>query len=157
MLPARQAAWEKSLKNVPAWTVLETVKAVSTGGATLAKQPDGSILASGKNPSPESYTITTKTPLSGITGIRLEVLPDPSLPKQGPGRAPNGNFVLNEFHVTAAPVGEPAKGQPVVLQHATADYSQPSWAVAGAIDGNAADRLGHRSGRRAGGTWPSSK
>ena len=41
-----------------------------------------------------------KTKLKGITAIRLEVLPDPSLPAKGPGRAPNGNFVLNEFKVT---------------------------------------------------------
>lgn len=38
------------------------------------------------------------TPLSGITGFRLEVLTDSSLPFNGPGRQPtNGNFVLTEL------------------------------------------------------------
>src|SRR5262249_59177650 len=66
----------------------------------------------------------------------LEVLTDPSLPAQGPGRAPNGNFVLNEFRITAAPSNEPDKAKAVVLHKAAADFSQQQFAVAGAIDGN---------------------
>ena len=138
-LPAKQAVWEKSLQVVTPWTTLETASAVSKGGATLTKQPDGSILVSGKNPSPEKYTVTATTPLKGITGIRLEVLPDNSLPMRGPGRALNGNFVLNEFLVTAQPADQPAvKPRKVALHRAQATYSQPSWAVQGAIDGNPA-------------------
>src|SRR5262249_38122317 len=91
-LPARQAEGEKGLKAVTPWTVLEPLSAVSKGGAVLTKQADNSLLASGKNPSPEVYTVTANTRLTGITGVRLEVLPDPSLAAQGPGRAPNGNF-----------------------------------------------------------------
>ena len=41
-----------------------------------------------------------------ITGIRLEALPDPSLPKGGPGRDYYGNFVLTGFtRRAAAPTG----------------------------------------------------
>ena len=74
--------------------------------------------------------------MTGLTGIRLEALPHPALPAQGPGRALNGNFVLNEFKVTALKTGD--KGQPVsvALKNAIADFSQDAWAVAGAIDGN---------------------
>ena len=32
----------------------------------------------------------------GITAIKLEVLPDERLPSNGPGLAPDGNFVLSE-------------------------------------------------------------
>ena len=137
-LPAKQAAWEKTFTTVTPWTTLDVTSAVSKGGAKLTKQPDGSILASGKNPFPETYTVTATTPLQGITAIRLEVLPDNSLPKRGPGRAPtNGNFVLNEFTVMAQPVG-PTTAAPrkIVLHRAQATYSQPSWDVKGAIDGN---------------------
>ena len=50
-LPAQQAQWEASLiQRMPTWQPLEVANAVSKGGATLTKQPDGSILASGKNP-----------------------------------------------------------------------------------------------------------
>ncbi len=136
-LDAKQAQWEKDLKTAPVWTVLDVDSAKSTGGATLTKQADGSVLASGKNPFPETYTLTAKMKLAGVTAIRLEALTDPSLPAQGPGRAPNGNFVLNEFKVSVRPRAE-GGFKPEALQNAQADFSQESWAVAGAIDGNEA-------------------
>src|SRR6185437_9507940 len=76
-LDAQQAQWEAGLKNTvpPTWTPLEIVSAISKGGATLTKQTDGSILASGKNPSPETYTVKVHTKLNGITGIRLKCCP----------------------------------------------------------------------------------
>jgi hypothetical protein len=120
----------------PVWTVLEPIKARSTGGTTLTKQPDGSILASGKHPSPDTYTITAHTTLTGITAVRLEMLPDASLGGRGPGRAPHGNFVLNEIRLTVAPLEDKGTAVPVRFHKAAADYSQPGYGVAGAIDGN---------------------
>jgi hypothetical protein len=137
-LDARQAEWEKGLKAGTVWTVLDLENLKSAGGATLTKQPDGSVLLSGPNPSPETYTLTAKVKLAGVTGIRLEALTDPSLGAQGPGRAPNGNFVLNEFKVGARAEGVPGDFKPVALQNAQADFSQDTFAVAGAIDGNEA-------------------
>jgi hypothetical protein len=135
-LPQKQAEWEKSLNQVIPWTVVEASSTKSSKGASLTKQADGSILVSGKNPSPDAYTVTADTMLTGITGIRLEVLSDPSLPAQGPGRAPNGNFVLNEFKVAAAQKGDQSKPKAVALQKAVADFSQDGFGVAGAIDNN---------------------
>jgi WD40 repeat protein/serine/threonine protein kinase/tetratricopeptide (TPR) repeat protein len=117
------------------WEILEPVEMVSAGGTTLSKQPDGSILASGKNPWPETYTITLQTALTGIRAVRLELLTDPSLPVQGPGRSASGNIQLNEFRLTSAPVDDPVQARPVVLHNAWADYSDPSGPVAFAIDG----------------------
>ena len=57
-------------------------------GATLTKQPDGSILVSGKPGVTDLYTITATTKAAGLTAIRLELLPDKTLPAMGPGRAP---------------------------------------------------------------------
>ncbi|HVS36143.1 MAG TPA: DUF1553 domain-containing protein [Gemmataceae bacterium] len=138
-MDARQAQWEKDVPMAAEWTVLDLDSVKSTGGAVLTKQADGSILASGKNPFPESYVLTGATKLTGVTAIRLEVLTDASLPGQGPGRAPNGNFVLNELQVKTRPTGATwAAGlfRPVKLQNAQADFSQEQYAVAGAIDGN---------------------
>jgi hypothetical protein len=121
------------------WTVLTPTSVVSAGGATLTRQADDSILAGGKNPSPDTYTITARTALTGITGIRLEVLAAPGLPSHGPGRAFNGNFALDEFGVTAAPAGKPAESQPVRLQKPSASFSEATfggWLVAAAIDGD---------------------
>ena len=128
----------KEMSDLPSWTVLkpETVAAIK-GGAKLAKQPDGSVLASGKNVTPEKYTVTIKgsKALKGITAIRLEVLSDPSLPSMGPGRAGNGNFVLNEFVVTLGPDGKPMEAKPVTFTKAAATHSQDQFAIANVIDG----------------------
>jgi len=123
------------LKIIPTWTVLEVETITSAGGATFTKQPDGSILVGGMNPPTDSYTLTAKTMLKGITGVRLEVLADPSLPVSGPGRTPNGNFVLNEFWVAVAKAGEtPEKAKVVTLQNPLATFSQDNYLIAAAID-----------------------
>ena len=92
------------------WTQLTPQTAIATNGPTLTIQGDNTILASGTNPELTVYTVTATTTQTAITGIRLEVLEDPSLPFDGPGRqAGNGNFVLNEFQVDAVNlVPEPA-------------------------------------------------
>ena len=133
-LEPKQAQWEAS-QGATAWTPLVPGEMKSASGATFAAQPDGSILVEGTN-NKDIYTITAATDVAGITGIRLEALTDPKLPAQGPGRPPNGNFVLNEFRVTAAPKSDPTKAALVTLQNASADFSQESFGVAGAIDGN---------------------
>jgi hypothetical protein len=133
-IPARMAEWEKAQQKT-AWTVLDPATMKSEAGAVLKKQADHSILVSGKNTAPEVYTVTANTPLTGITGVRLEVLSDPKLPAKGPGRAPNGNFVLSEFRVTASPEGDSVKAKPVALHNAKADFSQDQYPVANAIDG----------------------
>jgi hypothetical protein len=106
-------------------------------GAQFAKKEDGSILVSGPN-GKDVYTIIAQTSIMGITGIRLEAMADPSLPASGPGRAPNGNFVLSELKLTSAAPNDPRGAQAVELQNATADFSQASWDVRGAVDGNEA-------------------
>src|SRR5262249_8905167 len=135
-VPAKQTAWEKQFAEPTAWETLKVESAKSQGGAELKVQPDGSVLASGKNPFPEVYTVVATTKRKGITAIRLEALTDKSLPNKGPGRSPgNGNFVLNEFKVEAAKTGDKEKPKAVGLKDAVADFSQESWNVKGAIDG----------------------
>ncbi|MCA9067015.1 MAG: hypothetical protein KDA96_28320, partial [Planctomycetaceae bacterium] len=85
-----------------------------------------------------TYKVVTRTELTGIRAIRLEALADDSLPKKGPGRAPDGNFVLTEFDVTAAPAAEADKATKLVLENAQADFSQNNYDVATAIDGKMA-------------------
>src|SRR5207302_740250 len=89
------------------------------------KLPDGSYLAHGADPAVETYVITTRTSLPELTGFRLDVLADSSLPKKGPGRA-NGNFVLTEIRVDHV--------EPVPLADAASDFSQDRYLVKGALD-----------------------
>jgi len=88
------------------WIQLTPSSAAATNGTTLTINSDHTILASGTNPAVSTYTITANSSLLTVTGFRLEVFEDPSLPEGGPGRPFNGNFVLTEFQVDAVP--EPA-------------------------------------------------
>ncbi|HEV8543847.1 MAG TPA: immunoglobulin domain-containing protein, partial [Verrucomicrobiae bacterium] len=91
------------------WSVLDIISATSQSGAVLTPQPDGSLLASGALNPNDLYTVVMATRLTGITGIRLEALTDPSLPFNGPGREPlDGNFHVAEFTVSARPGLAPA-------------------------------------------------
>jgi len=109
-LDRAQVLWEQAMRREPAlrWTVLTPKVMESTGGVELALQPDGSVLASGPNPGYAVYTIEAPAPAIRITAIRLEALPDPSLPKGGPGRDLYGNFQMNGVEVEAGPASAPA-------------------------------------------------
>jgi hypothetical protein len=91
------------------WFTLKPTSAASTSGNPLNILPDDSILVTSLfDPATDVFTIKVKTPITGITGFRLEALQDPSLPVNGPGLSnSNGNFVLTEFTVTALDVTIP--------------------------------------------------
>ena len=97
-------------------------------GTTFKTLDDGSILATGASPESDTYTFTFKTDRRAVSGLRLEVLPDDALPARGPGRAGNGNFVLDEIVVTIS-------GKPVAWSSVTATHSQDGFPIAQATDG----------------------
>lgn len=136
-LPKRLASWEASV-SAPNWSVLEPRGMLSQGGATMTRKEDGSILLSGNSPLKDTYTIVGTAQSGRLTGIRLEILPDPSLPANGPGRAGNGNIVLGEFKVARSPLDDPTQSTPVKLTNAKADFSQPNLGPETSIDGNSA-------------------
>jgi hypothetical protein len=149
-LDGKQKAWEAGMlhQKPSEWTTLDVRRAESRHGAganakpgaTLTVNKDGSITASGKTAAVDLYTVhgivETDKP---ITAIRLEALADPSLPAKGPGRADNGNFVLNEFRVNAQPLEKPDGPNPPVKLKAIAQlFQQDGYPAANAVDGNAA-------------------
>jgi hypothetical protein len=130
-LDTAQARWEARLRQDLAanrldWVAVKPERLASAGGATLVLQADLSVLATGKNPAKDVYTVTLPTDRKHITGIRLEALTHPSLANQSLARG-NGNFVLTRIEVEA-------NGQPVPLAAAVADHSQAGFPVANAID-----------------------
>jgi hypothetical protein len=135
-LPAAVVKFEENATRTPVWTPLEPKEMKSIGKATFAKQKDNSILVTGPNPQPETYTITFDTKMDGVTGVRLEVLPDKSLPAQGPGRAQNGNFVLNEFKIDYLKTGDTGKPKNVKLVRPQATFSQDTFPIANVVDNN---------------------
>jgi len=107
-LDAAQSEWEKEILAEPSkWTTLDPVEFKSTGGTTLNKLEDKSLLASGKDPEFDEYIIKAKLPLDKLTALRIEAMPDKSLPRGGPGRDLYGNFILSTIEVTAD--GQPLK------------------------------------------------
>jgi len=120
----------------PEWTVLDIASTLSKEKVELTKQPDGSLLASGLTPDADTYTFVCQTPLSKITAVRLELIPDDSLPHKGPGRQiDNGNLHLSEFIVQAARLDKPAEMKRIAIARAVADFNQAAWTIEHAIDG----------------------
>ena len=136
-LPGKFRAWEAGggLKTAePKWTMLEIATSSSAGGATLTRQADGSLLATGKNPAFDTYTLVAATSVTRLTAIRLEALADKTMVKKGPGRARNGNFALTDFRVSRA--GQHGKSQPLALHRPQATFEQKNLWVRHAIDAN---------------------
>lgn len=130
-----QVEWEAKLGAPLEWKALDVVSVVSAGGAELKKQADGSILhTGGKHPAKDTYTVVASVSSDFISAIRLEMLPDPSLPNSGPGHNNAGNFVLNHLTALIASKAEPTKITPLKLVSAKATFEQPNYAASGAID-----------------------
>ena len=130
---AAQEAWEKAVAADVAgdrWSVLKPEKAESENGVKLTVDGDG-VVSTDRNPNGgvDTYRLTVKTKLAGITGFRLDAMEHASLPAQGPGRAGNGNFVLNEVSVTAG-------DKPLNIARAAATFEQPGFSAAATLDGN---------------------
>jgi hypothetical protein len=149
-LAEKQKAWETGLLNQKpsVWLTLDVLKAESKHGAPASAKPgakltvnkDGSILASGKTDPIDIYTVTGLAEIDKpITAIRLEALADQSLPVRGPGRADNGNFVLNEFRLNFKPLDKPdAAATPIKLTAIAQIFQQDGFPAANAVDGNPA-------------------
>ena len=134
-LPQRLAVWEQQARQKIAWTPLVATELSATNNAKLTQEPDRTVLATGPN-GKATYVFQAKNDLPGVSGMRLEALADERLPSKGPGRAPNGNFVLSEFIVEWHPSADPKKKTRVALQNAQADFSQADYNVQIAVGGS---------------------
>jgi hypothetical protein len=132
--PERSAQFDQWCKqtlqdHANTWIEIKPDLVLSTGGATMTVSDHGVISVSERSPEKDTYVIEA-TLHDAITAIRLDVLPDPSLPAQGPGRAANGNFVVQK--VTLEIDGKPAE-----WVSATATHSQDGYPVDHLATGNA--------------------
>ena len=134
----------QALRSDALWTAATPASAESAGGATVAVREDRSVLVGGKTPDTDSTTVRFAGLPERVVGVRLEVLPDKSLPSQGPGRAGNGNFVLTE--VVARVVRDGAPARELAFESAWASHEQTvsaeknpygKWSAASVIDRDA--------------------
>ena len=117
------------------WKTLAPVEAAAASGASLKTLDDGSVLLGGKLPDKDSYTLGFEPGIEKVMALRLEVLTHASLPKKGPGRAKNGNFVLSELELSV--LGSDGKElSKAAFRRATADHSQKDFNISRAIDGS---------------------
>jgi hypothetical protein len=142
-LRAGQAAWEEQLSaklaNIAQTHVLDITKFECESGTPNEILADKSVILRDDDndavPDRDTYTITVRTTLTGITGFKLEPLADPSLHGSGPGRgdAERPNFILSNFKVTATTAAND-KPQSVEIPKARADFEQRNFQVSKAID-----------------------
>lgn len=119
-LAAAQKQWESTLHAIPTWKVLTPLTVKSTAKTTKFQiRKDGSVLASGPV-AKESYLIETELDIPTFKALRLEAIPESSLPSKGPGRAKDGNFVLSQIQLSSLPLNAadtPVKGQFLRVEH----------------------------------------
>ena len=118
------------------WTPLRPTAATSNL-PLLTVQEDASVFASGDISKSDTYQLAFTAPPEPITAVRLEVLPDPRLPKNGPGLAyyegPKGDFFLGELSLSAG-------GQPVRWKSSSQSFGKNAFGseatAALAVDGD---------------------
>lgn len=140
-LAQQQAAWEAEIApKTQDWTVLNPVAYTAKNHATFEKLDDGSLLMRGDIPNNDLYTVDYFVPVQGVTAIRLEALPHPSLPGGGPGRGVilvEGDFFLSEISAAAAPWSAPEALAPLTIQNPTQSYAGEGRAATLTLDGRA--------------------
>ena len=113
--------WLKAERELAvSWHFLKPVSFESNLG-WMELQPDGSLLVQGDTAKHDTYQLELTGFPAGITALRIEALPDPRLPKGGPGRAyyegPKGDFFLSELKLLA-------DGKPVAFSGGSENYAK---------------------------------
>jgi WD40 repeat protein/serine/threonine protein kinase/tetratricopeptide (TPR) repeat protein len=118
------------------WTLVKPTEIQSKKGAVLTLLDDGSILASGPDSKGDVYTFRTVANVDSIAAVYLEVLPDASLPNQGPGRHPSGNFQISavRLHYPATESGTGVSRLPLTSAWASFNYLAFDADIAGLVD-----------------------
>ena len=109
-LDAEQRHWEARMRTQEAsWKPLEVTTARSLARTKLERQTDGPGWLR-RNPETDTYVLEVRAVRpEKLTAIRIEALPDPSLPRGGPGRDVYGNFSLTRVRVEAVSSGGEAE------------------------------------------------
>ena len=95
----------------------------SLSGSKFLRQPNGAYLCQSYAPTNFKPEMTARFGARQLTGIRLELLPHPNLPRGGPGRSVDGTWALSEIVVLAALSGSPDKKTRLTIKRAVADRS----------------------------------
>ncbi len=133
MLEKRVASLRQRYPEPPDWHTLTPTALKAERGSELATLPDGSVLAKGNTPDNEIYHLQLRLPPGRYLALRLEAIPDESLPKKGSGRASSGNFILTGISASL-------DGQPLHLRRALADFVQDGFDLTTILRGDQPDQ-----------------
>ncbi|HXD88494.1 MAG TPA: DUF1549 and DUF1553 domain-containing protein, partial [Urbifossiella sp.] len=118
----RMEKWEtEASKSLPQWKTI-AVENAGDNSQRYLPQKDGSILAQGYAPTKFSTLMRGKSPVKRIAALRIELLNDPNLPCNGPGRSFMGTCALSEFNLDVEKSG---KREKIKFIQAFADYANP--------------------------------
>jgi hypothetical protein len=121
----RMAAWEDSVRNnQPEWVTV-ACRHNGDNSARYYYYDDNSIRAAGYAPTKWNASFTGTNSLPFIGAFRLELLTDPELPCNGPGRSIKGMCALTEFNVHVEDAKNHTNKYDVKFVKATADYENP--------------------------------
>lgn len=117
------------------WNTLNFVKTTSDQAVTtLTPQTDGAVLASGRTPAKETYTLTTKPGAQTIRFLRIEALTHASMKSKGPGRASNGNFSLTDLKIFANSPGKEKQLLKLTSAQATHEQNKTNLSAVSSFD-----------------------
>lgn len=138
-LQRRLSEWEAQARGIQNrlddWETLKIDEFFSSRAKVDEYCDDGSIRVESYRYPEATFFIKAQTQRKNITGIRLELLTDPSLRRNGPGVSENGTLSLSEFTAEAAAAGS-AKPEKIIFSQAQADFERPDAPVRFAIDGD---------------------
>lgn len=131
-LATRFDAWNREeTQRAVDWTIVRPT-AMTSSMPRLAVRDDGAVLAAGDITKSDVFRLTLPTIGTPIAAIRLEALPDASLPRGGPGmthyEGPEGDFLLSEIEVEIG-------GRPRHIATASQSYANGKNTADRAIDG----------------------
>jgi hypothetical protein len=104
-LLAAQPAWEARFGAPLAWQTLSPTEMRARSGAAMTLTSDGAIRV-GRKGETDVYTVATVVGAErNLTALRLESLPDVTLPESGPGHS-TGDFVVTRVLASVVPAGQ---------------------------------------------------
>ncbi len=123
-----QTTWEEAtrtrLGEEILWTPLAPTEFMARYGSRLQLQDDHSVLATGPTPSRDTYDLVFEPGKRKIQALRIEVLPDPSMPEGASGRADDGRFILSKLSARLTSVSDSSDPPLISYALAEADINQ---------------------------------
>ncbi|MDP6359189.1 MAG: hypothetical protein QF473_28980, partial [Planctomycetota bacterium] len=119
------------------WQVLDPLQYSSTGGSTMKKLADHSVLATGIIPLGNSFQVVARTDIPKITAIRLEVLTHENFKVRSLSYE-SGSYLVTTFEASIKRERQPMANIPFEPRQAVSDYvyRKPIWRVDKAVDGD---------------------